>query len=413
MITLDACAVRGGATAAAATFMVGIPEAPEFGLGAFSERFRSLYVPYDSNEFETGLRYIAGLKGLPPVFRHRAAERLAVDDDGYRAARELLPSNAWGWVAAALRAKPSWGTQTAISLIPDDTMKLKIRIDTALAYLETQDLPMLLPGVPELVNHPDAPSGERLALALAAARRAPEAAVPALAALAVNPLVRAADRREAIDVLERLDPDRALHARAEQMRLPTVAEARERRRAEREREAAEADAARDRARPVAVLARLDAEIEYLVNEISDLTDAESIACDLDFHLADENAEAVDEDVSQMVYAASDDDLAQAIRALGVLTAVRSGDRSGGALWRLEPEHDHRVVIPRLTEDEVLRAGAAAMERSWRVWESIVLEHGWDEDRQAELEGKQEEAAEEGAREIQRLTGITSGSSTSC
>ncbi|MER7177888.1 hypothetical protein ABT404_00035 [Streptomyces hyaluromycini] len=393
--SLDACDIRGGAALAAATFVVKTP-------GPWQEDLqrvvRASRVNIDRPRFThadniLGLCYVAGTKGLPPGMRHRAADALVSgfrDNVGYAEVRHLLAKNDWDWLADAVRE--GWAVWTAQVFAGDETAPLRTRMRVGMALAEHETPAGYVPeAVAQLVAHPGGASGDRLAIAVAVARRDPKSGLDLLCCVASDPLVQAGHRIQAIELLDESDPAKAQEMRALQTRLPSGREARDRQREAAERAKREEVTRREREAPKAVTERLDAEIEELLDRLRIRDPDDGLGGRLDDHLAETDSEGVAQDIVDIFDAVCDEDIDLSIRLLTALTRIRYGDEIETAPGESMSGDPIAAVIPRLTREELEAYAKERAEHGWAIWREVVEEHGWDdEDRVGEVERKDEE-----------------------
>lgn len=393
--SLDACDIRGGAALAAATFVVQTP-------GPWHEDLqrivRASRVNVDRPRFThgdniLGLCYVAGTRGLPPGMRHRAADALVSgfrDNVGYAEARHLLAKNDWDWLAEAVRE--GWAVWTAQVFAGDETAPLKTRMRVGLALAEHETPAGYVPeAVAQLVAHPGGASSDRLAIAVAVARRDPKAGLDLLSCVASDPLVQPGHRMQAIELLDESDPAKAQEMRALQTRLPSGREARDRQREAVERVKREEAARQVREAPDAVTERLDVEIEELLDRLRIRDPDDGLGGRLDDHLAETDSEGVAQDIVDIFDSVCDEGIDASIRLLATLTRIRYGDEIEAAPDASVPGDPDADVIPRLTQEELEASAKERAERLWTIWREVVEEHGWDDDdRVGEVERKDEE-----------------------
>ncbi|MEV8548295.1 hypothetical protein AB0L04_00370 [Streptomyces glaucescens] len=392
--TLDACDIRGGADLAAATFMVKTPGPWHEDLQRIARASR---VNVDRPRFThgdhiLGLCYVAGTKGLPPGMRHRAADDLVSgfrDNVGYAEARHLLAKNGWDWLADAVRE--GWAVWTAQVFARDETAPLKTRMAVGLALAEHEIPGGYVPeAVAQLVAHPGGASNDRLAIAVAVARRDPKAGLDLLCRVASDPLVQAGHRMQAIELLDESYPAKAQEMRALQTRLPSGREARDRQREAVERAKREEAARRERETPEAVTERLDAEIEELLDSLRVRDSDDDFGGRLDNHLAETDWEGVAQDIVDIFDPVCDEDIDASIRLLATLTRIRYGDEREAAADEFLPDGPDAGVVPRLTQEELETYAKERAEHSWTTWRELVEKHGWDDDRIGEVERQADE-----------------------
>jgi hypothetical protein len=353
-----------------------------------------------------GLCYVAGLTDLPHEFRHRAAAALAErSTEGYAEARSLLPKNGWGWLAEAVRA--GWAVWPAQLFVEDESAPLSTRLKVGQA-LADHDFPgsFLPPALETLARHPRLDGADRVALAVAIASRAPIKSLELLCLLASDPLVQLTQRMRIIDLLEKIDPGRALEMRAEQTRIPSARMARDQHRAKTEQAARTAEEAHQRAQPEAVVERLDLEIDRIVEDLTNRSSPDWLGCGLDDHIAECDGHGIEEDIAEICGVVRDESTDAALYLLGVLTSVRHGDSEMPPLGgRHLPEPD-RDRVPRLTSEAVDECARLAAEQSWKDWAESLGEFGWDQedDHQAELDEQREEANTQATKAAQAKSG---------
>ncbi|WP_329490204.1 hypothetical protein OG618_27415 [Kitasatospora sp. NBC_01246] len=392
---LEACNIRGGPALAAASFIVQAP-------GPWHEDLqRILHLSrvqvdrpsYSASEYTVGLCYVAGAKGLPAGLRHQAADALAHgrDDLGYLEARYLLPRNSWDWLADAVR--DGWALWTAHLFAADETVPLTTRVRVSLALAEHKHPAGYVPeAVEQLVAHQGASSAARLALAVAVAQRAPKDAVGLLCCLASDPIVQAGHRMHAIGLLDEVDPAKAEEMRSLQTRLPSSQTARKQRREAVERAEKEGAARRDRSTPEAAVERLDSKIEELLGDLRGRGSADSLADQLDDHIAEESWEEVVQDVADICHVIRDEEVASSLRLLEVLTQIRYGNGPGSPMGAPGSDELDALQFPRLTQEGLNEYARTEAERAWAFWRELVEEHGWDDDQLGELDRQDEEVA---------------------
>ncbi|MFI6376992.1 hypothetical protein [Streptomyces sp. NPDC050546] len=394
--SLHACEIRGGADLAAATFMFQTPSPwhEDFqrilrASGVNIERPRYTY-----GEYTLGLCYVAGAKGLPPGLRHRAVDTLVSrchrENVGYAEARHLLPKNDWDWLADAVRE--GWAVWTAQLFADDETAPVKTRVRVGLALAEHEHPTGYVPeAVTKLVAHPGAASADRLDIAISVARRDPKAGLDLLCRVASDPLAQAGHRMQAIELLDESDPAKAQEMRALQTRLPSGREARDRQREAVERAQQEEAARRERETPEAVMERLDAEIEKILDSLRVRDSDEDFAGRLDNHLAETDWEGVAQDIVDVFDPVGDEDIDASLRLLATMTRIRYGDEIEAVPNESVPGDPAADVIPRLTHGELEAYAKELAERSWTTWKELVEKHGWDDaDRIGEVERQVDE-----------------------
>ncbi|MEV7187819.1 hypothetical protein [Kitasatospora sp. NPDC093102] len=391
--SLQACELRGGAALAAASFIVQAP-------GPWHENVQRILrlskvsidrPSYSASEYTAGLCYVAGAKDLPAGLRHRAADDLVhrANDLGYQEACYLLPRNSWDWLADAVR--DGWALWTANLFAEDEAAPLTTRMRVGLALAEHKQPAGYVPeAVERLVAHQGASSAARLGLVEAVAQRAPKDAVSLLCLLASDPIVQAGHRMHAIGLLDKIDPPKAEEMRALQTRLPSTQVARKQRRDAVERAQREAAAKYERETPEAVLRRLDAEIEELLDDLRHRGSADSLADQLDNHIAEDSWEGVAQDVADMCSVIRDENVESSLRLLEVLTRIRYGDGPGSFTEAPDSEELGAQQFPRLTREELDEYARTEAERAWALWRSLVEKHGWDSDQLGELDRQEEE-----------------------
>lgn len=404
---LRACAIRGGAALAAASFMVQTPGPWHEGLERIMHK-AGVNVdrpPYSHAEYTVGLCYVAGAKGLPAGLRHRAADRLVQRsaDAGYAEARNLLPQNGWDWLADAVRE--GWGRWTANFFTHDETAPLTTRVKVALALAEHQQPAGLVPeGVETLVAHRGTASADRLALAVAVMQRAPKDSTRLLCCIASDPLVQPGHRTQAIGLLSEVDPVKAQEMRALQISLPSVRVARDQHRAAVERTEREAATQKERETPEAVLERLDSRIEAIIDDLRGRGSADCLADQLDDHVAENDWDGVAQDIADICGLIRDEHVEFSLRLLEVLTRVRRGDETGPAPDGSELRKPCDENVPRLTRQELEEYAREEAESSWKIWRTVVEEHGWDDDRLGEVDCHVGEVNQDVGRLIVRKAG---------
>ncbi|MFJ6140995.1 hypothetical protein [Kitasatospora sp. NPDC092286] len=405
--SLEACNMRGGPELAAASFIVLTP-------GPWHEDLqRILHLSrvqvdrpsYSASEYTVGLCYVAGAKGLPAGLRHRAADALAHgrDDLGYLEARYLLPKNSWDWLADAVR--DGWALWTANLFAADETAPLTTRMRVGLALAEHKHPAGYVPeAVEQLAAHQGASSAARLALAVAVARRAPKDAVGLLCCLASDPTIQAGHRMHAIGLLDEIDLTKAEEMRALQTRLPSSQAARKQHRDTIERAEKEAAARRDRETPEAAVERLDSKIEELLGDLRERGSADSLADQLDNHIAEESWEEVVQDVADICHVIRDEEVASSLRLLEVLTQIRYGNGPSSPMGASGSEELDARQFPRLTPEGLREYARTEAERAWVFWRELVEKHGWDDDQLGELD-RQDEEVDQSVRDfVERKTG---------
>ncbi|MEU8849013.1 hypothetical protein AB0C70_22805 [Streptomyces sp. NPDC048564] len=382
--SLHACEIRGGADLAAATFIVQTS-------GPWHEDLQRILRAsgvdvgrprYTYGEYTLGLCYVASTKGLPPGLRHRAADTLVSrchrDNVGYAEARYLLPKNDWDWLADAVRE--GWAVWTAQVFTEDETAPLKTRMRVGLALAEHDTPTGYIPdALTNLVAHSGAASADRLALAVAVARRNPKGGTALLCRLASDPVVQASHRMQAIELLDEADPAKSQEMRALQTRLPSGREARDRQRMAVERAKREEDARRERETPGAIMQRLDAEIEEILDSLRVRDADDDSGGRLDNHLAETDREGVAQDIAEIFDAVGDEDIDDSLRLLETLTRIRYGDEVEAASDESGHGDPDSGGVPRLTQEELEAYAQGQAERSWRTWQGLVAKHGWDDD----------------------------------
>ncbi|MFG2843839.1 hypothetical protein ACGF12_11790 [Kitasatospora sp. NPDC048296] len=401
--SLQACEMRGGAALAAASFIVQAP-------GPWHEDVQRILrlskvsidrPSYSASEYTAGLCYVAGAKDLLAGLRHRAADALVHRSNdlgvlGYQEACHLLPRNSWDWLADAVR--DGWALWTAILFTEDEAAPLTTRMRVGVALAEHEQPAGYVPqAVERLVAHQGASSADRLALALAVAQRAPKDAVGLLCCLASDPIVQAGHRMHAIGLLDEIDPPKAEEMRALQTRLPSAQVARKQRRDAVERAQQEAAARRERETPEAVLRRLDAEIEELLDDLRHRGSADFLADQLDDHIAENSWEEVAQDVADMCSVIRDESVESSLHLLEVLTQIRYGDESDSLMGTPDPEELDARNFPRLTQEGLNEYARTEAERAWAFWRKLVEEHGWDSDQLGEVD-RQEAEVNQNVRE---------------
>jgi len=381
--SLDACGIRGGADLAAATFIVKTP-------GPWHEDLqrivRASHVNVDRPRFThgdnvLGLCYVASTKGLPPGMRHRAVDALVSrfsDNVGYTEARHLLSKNDWDWMADAVHE--GWAIWTAQVFVGDETAPLKVRMRVGLALAEHETPGGYVPeAVAQLVAYPGGASRDRLAIAVAVARRDPKAGLDLLCRVASDPLVQAGHRMQAIELLHESDPAKAQEMQALQTKLPSGREARDRQRKAIECARREEAARRERETPQAVMERLDAEIEEILDSLRVRDPDDDFGGRLDNHLAETDWEGVAQDIVDIFDPVDDEDIDASLRLLATMTRIRYGDEIEAVPDESLPGHSNADGIPRLTHQELEAYAKDQAERSWTTWKELVERHGWDDD----------------------------------
>ncbi|MDO0937164.1 hypothetical protein QQY66_37640 [Streptomyces sp. DG2A-72] len=398
--SLDACGIRGGADLAAATFMVKTPGPWH---GDLQRILRASHVNVDRPRFThgdyvLGLCYVAGAKGLPTGMRHRAVDDLVSrfrDNVGYAEARHLLSKNDWDWLADAVRE--GWAVWTAQLFAGDETAPLKTRMRVGLALAEHETPAGYVPeAVAQLVAQPGGASSDRLAMAVAVARRDPKAGLDLLCRVASDPVVQAGHRMQAIELLDESAPAKAQEMRALQTRLPSGREARDRQREAVERAQREETARRERETPEAVIERLDAEIEEILDSLRVRDSDDDFGGRLDNHLAETDWEGVAQDIVDIFDPVGDEEIDVSVRLLATMTRIRYGDEIEAVPDESVPDDPDADGIPRLTREELEAYAKEHAERSWTTWKELVEKHGWDDD---DRTGEVERQADETTRHV--------------
>ncbi len=387
-IGLRTCMIRGGAALAAASFMAQTPGSWHEGLKRVTHKAGvNIDRPsYSYADYTVGLCYLAGGKGLPAGLRHRAVDALVqrADAAGYAEARNLLPRNGWDWLADAVRE--GWGIWTANLFTHDETAPLTTRMKVGLAVAEHEHPAGYVPeGVEILVAHSDAASVDRLAMAVAVARRAPKDSTGLLCCLASDPLVQPRHRMRAIGLLDEINSVKGQEMRALQIGLPSVRAARDKHRSAIEDAKREAAMQEVRETPEAVLHRLNSEIEELLADLGSRGSADWLAGQLDDHIAENDWDGVAQDIADLCRLVRNEDVEFSIRLLEVFDRVKRGDGPGSTRNGSELGKTYDKNIPRLTWQELEEYARQEAELAWTVWRTVVEKHGWDDDRLGEVE----------------------------
>ncbi|MGW0663190.1 hypothetical protein [Streptodolium elevatio] len=403
---LRACAVRGGTAAAAASFIVQTVSPWRESLQRIADAagFDTHRPRFTAEEYTVGLRYVAGAKGLPMEFRHRAVDELVHRDAdaGYAEARSLLPKNEWQWLADAVR--DGWGRLVALEFLDDSTAPMALRVRVGLAFVEHADATgYVLDLLTRLVMSPDAASADRLAIAMAVVERNPTAGIKMLSVVAADPLVQSKHRMQAIEHLDTADPDKSLELRALQTRLPSARVARERQRDATAQAKQEAERREHQSSANEVMRRLDGEIAEILEDLRGRGSADWLADNLDDHIAEDDGAAVSEDISDMCALADDDEIRLSLHTLKVLHRIRYGDEAA-AEAHSTPEVDLRGGIPRLTHEDVVGHARQQAESAWRSWQRLVEKHGWNHDRVGEVAAHVEAIGSDVADSVAARTG---------
>ncbi|MFJ4921126.1 hypothetical protein [Streptomyces sp. NPDC088725] len=310
-------------------------------------------------------------------------------DAGYAEARNLLPKNGWGWLADAVR--DGWAVWTANLFAQDETAPLTTRKRVGLALAGYQHSPSYVPGaVEQLVAHQGAASADRLAMATAVAQRAPTDATSLLCCLASDSIVQFGHQMQAIGLLDEIDPVMAEKMRAFQTRLPAARVGRDQHREAAERKQREVAAQRELETPEAVVDRLDAKIEELLEDPRFRGSADWLADQLDDHIAETDWDDFAQDIADICNLVCDDGIDTSLRLLKVLTRIRFGGDTSSRPNTLDLDAPSDQDFPQLTQEELEGNARTEAERSWGLWRQLVDKHGWDDDRFDELDRQLDE-----------------------